>query len=73
MQVLLGGDHLALLTRDGSLFTWGSGLEGQLGVSKLGTCVPPVRHVCRLRALVVILGQVRDSTPNRTAAALQCC
>jgi hypothetical protein len=39
MQVAIGTEHCAMLTRDGSVFTWGVGSQGQLGIGKLATYV----------------------------------
>ena len=50
-QVCVGGNHVALVTADGLLFTWGRGSAGQLGHGKgtvvkrafpMSLCVPHV-------------------------------
>jgi alpha-tubulin suppressor-like RCC1 family protein len=35
VDVSSGGDHSMALTRDGSVYTWGSGKEGQLGIGPM--------------------------------------
>eukprot|EP00003_Mantamonas_plastica_P013887 TRINITY_DN2413_c0_g1_i1.p3 TRINITY_DN2413_c0_g1~~TRINITY_DN2413_c0_g1_i1.p3 ORF type:complete len:152 (-),score=60.40 TRINITY_DN2413_c0_g1_i1:55-510(-) len=55
-DVAIGQGHTVVLTEDGSVFTWGSGRQGQLGHGTTSDCLTPKLIEMDVRAVKIAAG-----------------